>query len=199
MTDEQTPTPAEPTSTDSPADAPAPTDAPAATDAAAPTDVPAPPVETAPATPPPPVAPPADQATAATSAKPQSTYSWGTGRRKRSVARVRIRPGTGKFQVNKRKFDEYFRLKKDQNAVMAPLLAVEAAKRVDIFVNVFGGGVTGQAGAIVLGIARALCEHSADYVPSMRDGNYLTRDSRKVERKKPGQRGARRRFQFSKR
>ena len=126
-------------------------------------------------------------------------YYWGLGRRKSAVARVRVRDGDGKFIVNKKPLDEFFRLEKDRKDIVAPLLAADCRKRVDVFVNVGGGGTTGQAGAIVLGVARALCSYNPDYEPTLRSGNYLTRDSREVERKKYGQRGARRRFQFSKR
>ena len=126
-------------------------------------------------------------------------FYWGTGRRKSSVARVRIKPGSGKFLVNKKQLDEYFRREQDRKAVMAPLKAVDAEKSFDIFINVKGGGTTGQAGASLLGIARALKKYDDSLVQVLRDGGHLTRDPRMVERKKPGQRGARRRFQFSKR
>lgn len=130
---------------------------------------------------------------------PGKSYFWGTGRRKRAVARVRIRPGDGAFKINGREVDEYFRLDKDRQAVAKPLEATGAHRKVDIFVNLHGGGTTGQAGAVVLGIARALKTCNPDYEPMLREGRFLTRDARKVERKKYGQRGARRRFQFSKR
>jgi small subunit ribosomal protein S9 len=126
-------------------------------------------------------------------------YWWGTGRRKSSVARVRIRPGDGKLLVNKRMLENYFTREQDRKAVMAPLKAVEAEKSFDVFINVRGGGTSGQAGASLLGIARALKNYDEAYIQPLRDGGHLTRDGRMVERKKPGQRGARRRFQFSKR
>ena len=126
-------------------------------------------------------------------------YCWGTGRRKSSVARVRIKPGKGKLLVNKKELKDYFTRAQDRNAVMAPLKTVEAEKSFDVFINVSGGGTTGQAGAALLGIARALKNYDENYVQALRDGGHLTRDSRMVERKKPGQRGARRKFQFSKR
>lgn len=126
-------------------------------------------------------------------------YWWGTGRRKSSVARVRIRPGDGKLLVNKRMLENYFTREQDRKAVMAPLKTVEAEKSFDVFINVRGGGTSGQAGASLLGIARALKNYDEGYIQPLRDGGHLTRDSRMVERKKPGQRGARRRFQFSKR
>ncbi|MHC4169112.1 MAG: 30S ribosomal protein S9 [Planctomycetota bacterium] len=135
--------------------------------------------------------------------KPQTEskggYWWGTGRRKSSVARVRIKPGSGKLVVNKKDLDDYFKRSQDQNAVMAPLKAVQAEKLFDVFINVKGGGTTGQSGASLLGIARALKKYDESYLQALRDGGHLTRDPRMVERKKPGQRGARRRFQFSKR
>lgn len=126
-------------------------------------------------------------------------YWWGTGRRKSSVARVRIKPGSGKLLVNKKELKEYFVREQDRKAVMAPLYSVGASKSFDVFINVKGGGTTGQAGASLLGIARALRKYDQSFVQALRDGGHLTRDPRMVERKKPGQRGARRRFQFSKR
>jgi small subunit ribosomal protein S9 len=126
-------------------------------------------------------------------------YYWGTGRRKSAVARVRIKPGKGKLLINKRELGDYFPREQDRKAVMAPLKTVEGEKRFDVFVNVQGGGSTGQAGAVLLGIARALKIYDESYLHALRDSGHLTRDSRMVERKKPGQRGARRRFQFSKR
>jgi small subunit ribosomal protein S9 len=126
-------------------------------------------------------------------------FYWGTGRRKTSVARVRIRPGDGKMLINKRELDNFFRSDQDRSAVKAPLLMAKAEKTLDVFVNVNGGGTTGQAGAVVLGIARALKIYDPGLAQALRDGGFLTRDPRMVERKKPGQSGARRRFQFSKR
>lgn len=126
-------------------------------------------------------------------------FHWGTGRRKTAVARVRIRPGTGEFKVNKRDADAYFHRIVDRRAIRAPLEATNMLKKLDVFVNIKGGGTTGQAGAIILGIARAINHYDSQYEQALRDGGFLTRDSRRVERKKYGQRGARRRFQFSKR
>jgi len=126
-------------------------------------------------------------------------FYWGLGRRKSSVARVRIKPGKGKLLINKKEVDKYFVRQQDRNSVVAPLKAVDAEKSFDVFVNVRGGGTTGQAGATLLGVARALKNFNEDYAQALRDGGHLTRDSRMVERKKPGQRGARRAFQFSKR
>jgi small subunit ribosomal protein S9 len=131
--------------------------------------------------------------------EPKGGYWWGMGRRKSSVARVRIKPGSGKFVVNKKDLDDYFKREQDQKAVMAPLVAVKAEKLFDVFINVRGGGTTGQSGASLLGIARALKNYDDSYLQALRDSGHLTRDPRMVERKKPGQRGARRRFQFSKR
>lgn len=126
-------------------------------------------------------------------------YYWGTGRRKSSVARVRIKPGDGKLLINKKQLTDYFAREQDRQAVLAPLKAVEGEKSFDVFVNVRGGGTTGQSGAARLGIGRALKNYDENFIQPLRDGGHLTRDSRMVERKKPGQRGARRRFQFSKR
>lgn len=126
-------------------------------------------------------------------------YTWGTGRRKSAVARVRIKPGEGKFLVNKREIDEYFCEDRDRQLVVAPLEATATLGKFDVWVGVSGGGFTGQAGAVMLGVARALRLYDPSCEQTLRDGNYLTRDSRMKERKKYGQRGARRRFQFSKR
>ena len=126
-------------------------------------------------------------------------FIWGTGRRKSSVARVRIKPGSGNMLVNDRKVEEYFKRVQDRNSVTAPLKAVNMESSIDVFVNVSGGGTTGQAGAVVLGIARALRGYDPSLLKGLRDGGYLTRDGRMVERKKPGKAGARKRFQFSKR
>ena len=130
---------------------------------------------------------------------PKSGFWWGTGRRKSSIARVRIKPGNGKLMINKKELDDYFRREQDRKSVLAPLKTVNAEKLFDVFINVKGGGTTGQAGASLLGIARALKSYDDNYVQALRDHGHLTRDPRMVERKKPGQRGARRRFQFSKR
>ncbi len=126
-------------------------------------------------------------------------WIWGLGRRKSAVARVRMRPGKGEFQINKREINRYLMSDRDRRAVLAPLKATQMEKNVDIFVNVNGGGTTGQAEAILLGVARALKKANAEFEAVLRSNNFLTRDSREVERKKYGRRGARRRFQFSKR
>ena len=129
----------------------------------------------------------------------KSGFYWGTGRRKTSVARVRLKSGEGKLLINKRALGEYFKTDQDRNAVMAPLTAAKAEKPFDVFVNVRGGGTTGQTGATVLGIARALRNYDPGLAQMLRESGYLTRDPRMVERKKPGQSGARKRYQFSKR
>jgi small subunit ribosomal protein S9 len=126
-------------------------------------------------------------------------YIWGTGRRKKAVARVRIRPGTGTILVNKHKFEEYFCEERDRSTVLCPLVTANMTKAYDVFVNVSGGGFTGQAGAVCLGLARALSEAMPEIESALRDRGLLTRDARMKERKKYGQKGARRRFQFSKR
>ena len=126
-------------------------------------------------------------------------FYWGTGRRKSSVARVRIRPGSGKVEVNKKEMTEYFKLEQHRQAVIGPLKAIGSENKFDVFVNVNGGGITGQAGATVMGLARALDAYDESLGVAMRDGGFMTRDSRMVERKKPGKAGARKSFQFSKR
>ncbi len=130
---------------------------------------------------------------------PKKHYFWGTGRRKSAVARVRLRAGSGKFEVNKRPLEKYFNEERDRGDAIAPLKATGVHGKVDVFVNVKGGGPTGQAGAIVLGVSRALKIANAEYEAALRNGGYLTRDSRMKDRKKDGRRGARRGFQFSKR
>jgi small subunit ribosomal protein S9 len=124
---------------------------------------------------------------------------WGTGRRKSSVARVRIRKGAGKFLVNRRPSGEYFPLMQDKAKIEAALVLVGAKEKVDVHVSVNGGGPTGQAGAIAMGLARALRKFDSAYDEPLRLSGLLTRDSRMKERKKYGRRGARRGFQFSKR
>jgi small subunit ribosomal protein S9 len=145
--------------------------------------------------------------------KTKKHYHWGTGRRKTAVARVRLADGSGQVVVNDRPLDAYFTEEKDRSAVIAPLLATEMRNRLDVFVNVKGGGFTGQAGAICQGVARALKEMFGAHAPTgadgaeagggmakkLRDSGYLTRDGRMKERKKYGKKGARKSFQFSKR
>ena len=123
----------------------------------------------------------------------------GTGRRKSSVARVRVRAGDGKIVVNKKELSDFFPNLKDQINVKQPLEASGKAGEIDVMVRVHGGGTTGQSGAIRMGIARALVSFDEELFAAMRDGGFLTRDARKVERKKYGQPKARKRFQFSKR
>ena len=124
---------------------------------------------------------------------------YGTGRRKTAVARVYLRPGSGKITVNRRDFDEYFPNQVLKMVIRQPLLLTETADKFDILVNVDGGGATGQAGAIRHGISRALLEFNGELRPQLKAVGFLTRDARKVERKKYGQPKARKRFQFSKR
>lgn len=126
------------------------------------------------------------------------TY-YGTGRRKSSVARVFMTPGTGNMTINGRSIDEYFGLETLKVIVRQPLEATQAADQYDLKITVKGGGTTGQAGAIRHGISRALCEADADFRPILKKAGYLTRDSRMKERKKPGLKKARRAPQFSKR
>jgi small subunit ribosomal protein S9 len=123
----------------------------------------------------------------------------GTGRRKSSVARVRIRPGEGKIIINTRPMEEFFRNEQQREAVLAPLKATGKRNDVNIIIRVHGGGITGQGDACKLGIARALMIMDQELEESLRDGHLLTRDSRMKERKKPGLRGARKGTQFSKR
>ena len=128
-----------------------------------------------------------------------STKYYGTGRRKKSIARVYLVPGTGKITINKRDIDEYLGLETLKLIVRQPLAATETADKFDVIVNVRGGGVSGQAGAIRHGIARALCQADADYRPVLKKAGFLTRDPRMKERKKYGLKAARRAPQFSKR
>ena len=125
--------------------------------------------------------------------------SLGTGRRKSAVARVRIRPGSGKISINKRELDDFFKTKQQRQAVLAPLNATGKLPEVDVIITVSGGGTTGQADACKLGIARALKIFDPDTELKLRELSLLTRDAREVERKKYGLRGARRGTQFSKR
>ena len=122
-----------------------------------------------------------------------------TGRRKQSVARVRLAQGGGAIVVNQRPYDQYFPRETLRLAIRAPLLLTHQLGKYNVFVNVEGGGLTGQAGAIRLGIARALLKVDASYRAALRSGGLLTRDPREKERKKYGQKGARKRFQWTKR
>lgn len=123
----------------------------------------------------------------------------GTGRRKTSVARVRLAPGSGKITINRRPMEEYFPLDTQRAVVTQPLAATSTTDKLDVRVSVLGGGPTGQAGATRLGIARALLKFDAALRPALKAEGFLTRDPRMRERKKYGQPGARKRFQFSKR
>lgn len=147
----------------------------------------------------------------------QKKFHLGTGRRKTAVARVRVAEGTGKIVVNDRPLDQFFTEEKDRAAVSGPLSLLDMRNRLDVFINVRGGGITGQAGAACQGVARALKTMFGEAEPAepapaadgqpaeggigkkLRDSGYLTRDSRMKERKKYGRKGARRSFQFSKR
>ena len=124
---------------------------------------------------------------------------YGTGRRKKSIARVYLVPGTGNITINKRSIDEYFGLETLKVTVRQPLTATETLDKFDVLVNVHGGGTTGQAGAIRHGISRALLHADAEYRPVLKKAGFLTRDPRMKERKKYGLKGARRAPQFSKR
>lgn len=124
---------------------------------------------------------------------------YGTGRRKSSIARIYLRPGTGSIQVNKRPFESYFVSEALRMVVQQPLQLTESSGKFDIYANIQGGGHSGQAWAMRLGISRALCEFNQELRPKLKEGGFLTRDSRIKERKKYGQPGARKRFQYSKR
>jgi small subunit ribosomal protein S9 len=145
--------------------------------------------------------------------KTKKTYHLGTGRRKTAVARVRLAEGDGQITINGRTVEQFFTEDKDRNAVYGPLNATEMRNRLDVIVNVKGGGITGQAGAVCQGIARALKqmfglaakpgtdgeEAATSMAKTLRDSGFLTRDGRMKERKKYGRKGARKSFQFSKR
>ena len=124
---------------------------------------------------------------------------YGTGRRKKSIARVYLVPGTGNITINKRSIDEYFGLETLKVVVRQPLVATETVDKYDVIVTVKGGGYTGQAGAVRHGIARALLQVDGDFRPELKKAGFLTRDPRMKERKKPGLKAARRAPQFSKR
>lgn len=124
---------------------------------------------------------------------------YGTGRRKTATARVYVRPGTGKIVINKRDIEDYFPNRTLRMLIKQPLLTTETAEKFDVLVNVAGGGISGQAGAIRHGLSRALVEFNPELRSKLKAAGFLTRDAREVERKKYGLRKARRRFQFSKR
>ena len=143
-----------------------------------------------------------DPAPAPMVAKPaeqRGGFWWGTGRRKAAVARARLRPGKGTLLINGKKVDQYFTELRDRKDVTAPLTITGTQEKLDVYINVKGGGFMGQAGAVKLGISRALKAYDPTLEPVLRKEDMLTRDARKVERQKPGQPGARKRFQFSKR
>ena len=121
------------------------------------------------------------------------------GRRKAAVARVFVKPGKGQITINRKSLEDYFSLEILRYEVKQPMLVTETAGQFDVTINLDGGGIKGQAEAARMGIARALCEVNAEYRSVLKKNGFLTRDSREVERKKPGQPGARRKFQFSKR
>ena len=124
---------------------------------------------------------------------------YGTGRRKSSIARVFLRPGSGEFKVNGREFNQYFVTEAQRSLARHPLQSSESTSAFNVVATVSGGGINGQAGAVKLGIARALIEFNAELRKKLKSEGMLSRDSRKKERKKYGQKGARKRFQFSKR
>jgi len=130
---------------------------------------------------------------------PVGEYNYGTGRRKNATARVFLKSGSGEFTVNGRPMDEYFSREVLAMIIRQPLETTEMVGRVDVKATLKGGGKTGQAGALRHGLARALCEMNGDFRSGLKKAGFLTRDPRMVERKKCGQRGARARFQFSKR
>ena len=121
------------------------------------------------------------------------------GRRKAAVARVFVKPGKGQITINRKSLEDYFSLEILRYEVKQPMLVTETEGQFDVTINLDGGGIKGQAEATRMGIARALCEVNAEYRSVLKKNGFLTRDSREVERKKPGQPGARRKFQFSKR
>ena len=122
-----------------------------------------------------------------------------TGRRKTSIARVQVMPGTGQIKINKRPFENYFWRETDRISIMEPLKVTNTINKFDVFAQITGGGPSGQAGAMRLGLSRALAQFDNENRKALRGGNFLTRDPRMKERKKPGQKGARRKFQWVKR
>lgn len=129
----------------------------------------------------------------------EANQNYGTGRRKSATARVFIRPGTGEITVNKRKFEDYFQNETHRMVIRQPLNLADSVNKFDVLVNVDGGGVAGQAGAVRHGITRALVEHNPEFRTRLKKAGFIRRDPRAKERKKYGQKGARARFQFSKR
>ncbi|HST22638.1 MAG TPA: 30S ribosomal protein S9 [Blastocatellia bacterium] len=129
----------------------------------------------------------------------ETSQNYGTGRRKSATARVFIKPGTGEIVVNKRKFEDYFQNEVHRMVIRQPLHLTDSVGKFDILVNVDGGGPAGQAGAVRHGLTRALIELNPDFRTRLKKAGFVTRDPRAKERKKYGQKGARKRFQFSKR
>ena len=140
-----------------------------------------------------------ETATTEAAPKEKKSYVWGTGRRKTAVARVRITPGSGKIEINGRQLNDYFSGERDRKAIFGPLEVTNTGGKMDVFVNATGGGPSGQTGAIIMGLGRALAKYDQTLEAPLRGAGFMTRDSRMKERKKPGQPGARKRFQFSKR
>ena len=134
-----------------------------------------------------------------TPAGTKTLYLWGTGRRKTSVARVRVGAGSGKITINKRELNDYLVNERDRKAIFGPIEVTNLGGKIDVHARCSGGGLSSQAGAIVMGLARALRRYDVSLEVALREQGFMTRDSRMKERKKYGQRGARRRFQFSKR
>lgn len=130
---------------------------------------------------------------------PETIQNYGTGRRKSATARVFIKAGTGEIVVNKRKLDDYFKNETHRMIIRQPLHLTDSAGKVDIMCNVDGGGIAGQAGAVRHGITRALIDLNPEFRTRLKKAGFVTRDPRAKERKKYGQKGARKRFQFSKR
>jgi small subunit ribosomal protein S9 len=124
---------------------------------------------------------------------------YGTGRRKTSTARVFLRPGSGTLTINRKTFEQAFPTEAHRNQIKQPMAVTETADKFDVLATIAGGGIAGQAGALRLGIARALVEYNIELRPRLKKEGFLTRDARIKERKKYGQKGARKRFQFSKR
>ena len=126
-------------------------------------------------------------------------WFWGTGRHKTAIARVRVRAGNGDIKLNEKTLDDYLTEDRDRKHVLSVLEKTGTKGKVDVTAGLVGGGFTGQTGAMVMGLARALLAYDSTLEPMLRENGFLTRDARKVERKKYGQAGARRRYQFSKR
>ena len=139
------------------------------------------------------------ETTESTTPAEKRNFVWGVGRRKSACARVRIAPGSGKIEINGRTLNDYFTAEQDRKAIFGPLEVTNTGGKMDVFANCDGGGPSGQTGAIIMGLGRALAKYDNSLEVALRGAKFLTRDSRMKERKKYGQRGARRRFQFSKR